>query len=195
MRDLELAPDYAMVTFEFAALNFVLPEKNTYSYRLEGFDHEWSPASSKRTATYTSLPPGDFVFRVRAANNDGAWNQNGLSLVVHRRARFRETYGFVALVALILVAAAWGTHRLRVRHHLHLELELERRFAEAVSRLKTLTGLLPICGWCKRIRDDSGYWSQLEEYLSERSDAEVVRSLCPECRELESEAPDAAEGP
>jgi hypothetical protein len=51
----------------------------------------------------------------------------------------------------------------------------------ALENVKTLSGLLPICGSCKRIRDDDGYWSQVEDYISAHSTAEFSHSLCPEC--------------
>ena len=52
---------------------------------------------------------------------------------------------------------------------------------EALSRIKRLQGLLPICASCKKIRDDAGYWSQLEIYIGDRSEAEFSHSMCPEC--------------
>jgi hypothetical protein len=51
----------------------------------------------------------------------------------------------------------------------------------ALENVNTLSGLLPICGSCKRIRDDDGYWSQVEDYISAHSTAEFSHSLCPEC--------------
>ncbi|MDA8431501.1 MAG: hypothetical protein M0Z60_00905, partial [Nitrospiraceae bacterium] len=54
---------------------------------------------------------------------------------------------------------------------------------EALSNVKTLSGLLPICAWCKKIRDDSGYWRQVEAYVSEHSDAEFTHAICPHCME------------
>jgi hypothetical protein len=52
---------------------------------------------------------------------------------------------------------------------------------QTLSKVKTLTGLMPICASCKKIRDDSGYWSQVEEYITEHSDARFSHGLCPEC--------------
>jgi PAS domain S-box-containing protein len=52
---------------------------------------------------------------------------------------------------------------------------------EALAKVKTLSGLLPICASCKRIRDDRGYWQQIEAYIQEHSDAEFSHSVCPEC--------------
>jgi DNA-binding response OmpR family regulator len=77
--------------------------------------------------------------------------------------------------------------RARVRTHLELKLqrdELARRTAEleqALSQVKTLRGLLPICAWCKKIRNDQGYWDKLESYLSAHTDARFSHSICPDC--------------
>ena len=58
---------------------------------------------------------------------------------------------------------------------------LIRELREALARIKTLSGMLPICASCKKIRDDKGYWSQIEEYISEHSDAAFTHGICPEC--------------
>ena len=52
---------------------------------------------------------------------------------------------------------------------------------EALAQVKKLSGFLPICASCKKIRDDQGYWQQVEEYIRERSEAEFSHSICPEC--------------
>ena len=65
-------------------------------------------------------------------------------------------------------------------------LELRRvsaRMAEALEKVKTLHGLLPICSWCKRIRDDKGYWSQVEAYIREHTGADFTHGICPACYE------------
>ncbi len=54
---------------------------------------------------------------------------------------------------------------------------------QALAQVRTLTGLLPMCAWCKKIRDDGGYWNQLEEYLAAHSDAVFSHGICPECAE------------
>jgi GAF domain-containing protein len=74
-------------------------------------------------------------------------------------------------------------------------LELRRvstRLAEALENVKTLHGLLPICAWCKRIRDDQGYWSQVEAYVHAHTGADFTHSICPDCFEkLRPKAPAA----
>ena len=59
--------------------------------------------------------------------------------------------------------------------------ERTRHLQDALEEVKTLSGLLPICSYCKKIRDDKGYWNQIESYISEKSDAEFSHSICQEC--------------
>ena len=70
---------------------------------------------------------------------------------------------------------------LRVRQLRRRTRELDKRVEEAIGELKVLSGLLPICAWCKKIRDDGGYWSKIEAYLSARTDAQFTHGICPEC--------------
>ena len=67
--------------------------------------------------------------------------------------------------------------RIRVPDILRAVDELQ----EALSKVKTLSGLLPICASCKKIRDDQGYWTQVEVYVRDHSDADFTHSICPEC--------------
>jgi PAS domain S-box-containing protein len=62
---------------------------------------------------------------------------------------------------------------------------------EALSKIKTLSGLLPICAWCKKIHDDKGYWKKVETYVEEHSDASFTHGICPEC--LKKVSPDTYE--
>jgi signal transduction histidine kinase/ligand-binding sensor domain-containing protein/HPt (histidine-containing phosphotransfer) domain-containing protein/BarA-like signal transduction histidine kinase len=72
-----------LISFEFAALHFAEPMNNQYAYMLQGFDEKWVYTNAEnRRATYTNLPAGDYVFRVKASNGDGYWNEQGKSLNV-----------------------------------------------------------------------------------------------------------------
>ena len=80
----------------------------------------------------------------------------------------------------------WAAEDEVARHRDSLEELVEQRTAElrqALSEVKTLSGFLPICASCKKIRDDNGYWNQIEAYISEHSDAEFSHGICPECAE------------
>lgn len=57
----------------------------------------------------------------------------------------------------------------------------KNKLQKALSEVKTLSGLIPICAWCKKIRDDKGYWSEVEKYIGEHSKAEFTHGMCPEC--------------
>ncbi len=77
-------------------------------------------------------------------------------------------------------AIRYGVERKR------LEVERERllhELREALDRVKTLSGLLPMCAWCKKIRDDGGYWHQVEEYLVVHTDAQLTHGICKDCEE------------
>ena len=58
---------------------------------------------------------------------------------------------------------------------------LADEIADSVLRIKKLSGLLPICAWCKKLRDDKGYWKSVEEYISEHAKTEFTHGMCPEC--------------
>ena len=65
------------------------------------------------------------------------------------------------------------------------EIEKQEKIYElnrALTEIKTLHGLLPICAWCKKIRDDKGYWQQVEVFVKEHTDAEFTHSICPDCK-------------
>jgi len=61
--------------------------------------------------------------------------------------------------------------------------QLIEELRNALTDIKTLRGLLPICAWCKKIRDDRGYWTQIEQYIRAHSEAEFTHGICPECRQ------------
>ncbi len=84
IEQLDLSYDDNMFNISFAALSYVSPEKNLYSYQLEGFDKTWITTNEHRV-TYTNLPYGTYTFRVKATNNDGLWSQGEakLKIVVH----------------------------------------------------------------------------------------------------------------
>ncbi|CAL1519343.1 two-component regulator propeller domain-containing protein [Chitinophaga sp. MM2321] len=71
-RDIRFTHRQNVFTLEFAALNYVRPDKNTYAYKLDGFDDSWSYTATP-SATYMNLPPGDYLFLAKGANNDGVW--------------------------------------------------------------------------------------------------------------------------
>ncbi len=112
---LTLKHDDYVITFEFAALSYVYPEGFSYAYRLEGFEEEWNHVGNRRFATYTNLPPGEFTFRVIAANADGVWNNNGAALRVVVVPPFYQTWMFYICLTGLILLAALAIHRFRVK--------------------------------------------------------------------------------
>jgi hypothetical protein len=77
-----------------------------------------------------------------------------------------------------------------VSHVRTSQAELEVANQELRRRVKELRGLLPICAWCKRVRDDHDYWHSVEEYIAERTDAQFSHGICPDCvRDVEPRGP------
>jgi len=86
-------------SISFVALNYTISEQNRYEYRLNGVDKEWVQAGKEHTAYYTNLDPGDYVFQVRASNNDGVWNKKGHSIAIHVSPPFwRSIYAYIFYV-------------------------------------------------------------------------------------------------
>ena len=73
---------YNYVEIHYTGLSFVVPARMIFQYKLEGFDREWKSAGARRIAYYTNIPPGKYVFRVQARNNDGFWSKGGASLEI-----------------------------------------------------------------------------------------------------------------
>ena len=88
--------------FEYAGLSFVAPQKVRYRYMLDGFDHEWTEAGTRRVAYYTNIPPGSYTFRVQAANNDGLWNTEGAALEFELEPHFYQTVWFYIAFGLAM---------------------------------------------------------------------------------------------
>nr|WP_315220444.1 triple tyrosine motif-containing protein [uncultured Duganella sp.] len=103
------------VRITYTALALGLPERVRFRYRLEGYDTDWQDAGARREAIYTNLGPGDYRFRVIAANEDGVWNETGASLALTLPPRFVETGWFKALLGLLAALLLGALYRLRVR--------------------------------------------------------------------------------
>lgn len=124
-RQIELDYNQNNFSIGYTALNYLYPNQNKYAYMLEGYDTDWNDAGSRREAFYTNLKPGNYVFRVRAANNDGFWNDEGRSLPIHIRTPLWQTW--YAYLIYILVA---GSICYVIWYYLHMKRKLERDLIE-----------------------------------------------------------------
>jgi ligand-binding sensor domain-containing protein len=180
---LELPAGTRHLEIHYTAPSFAAPERVRFEHQLVGFEPAFFRAESDRIAHYTLLSPRRYQFLVRAANEDGVWGEDTASFSFSVRPYFYQTTWFYALCGLTLLGAAVAVFELRVRAMRSREQELKRRVAEELAQVKVLRGLLPICAWCKKVRDDAGYWNQIEAYVSRHTEAEFTHGICPECRE------------
>jgi len=130
-----------MISFEFAALDYTMPAKNRYAYKMEGFDKEWIGSGNAHVATYTNLDPGTYTLRVKGSNNDGVWNEQGISLFITITPPWWKTawaYGAYVLLAGTILFGFYRIrmNRLRLAHQVELE-HLEAEKIQEVSRLKS----------------------------------------------------------
>ncbi|NOR84384.1 MAG: GAF domain-containing protein, partial [Ardenticatenales bacterium] len=112
---IELPHTDNFISFEFAALDYTLSEKNEFAYMLEGLDKDWVDAGSRRHADYPNLEWGDYLFRVKGSNNDGVWNEEGVSLRITISPPFWATWWFRGMAIIVVVGGVITYYRLRVR--------------------------------------------------------------------------------
>jgi len=110
------------LSLEFAALNYIHPEKNQYQYKLENYNKDWiTTDATRRFANYTNLNPGKYIFRVRAANNDGIWSPHEASLIIIITPPFWQTWWFRTLIVLAAIGIIYGIYRYRLQQVLRLQ--------------------------------------------------------------------------
>jgi hypothetical protein len=118
------------VQIDYTSPTFSIPQKVKFRYRLDGYDHDWHEAGTRRQAFYTDLPPGKYSFRVIAANSDGVWNENAAKLNFSVTPAYYQTNWFRALCAVIFLALLWAAYQWRVRQ---LAAQFNMRLEERVS--------------------------------------------------------------
>jgi signal transduction histidine kinase/ligand-binding sensor domain-containing protein/CheY-like chemotaxis protein len=183
--------DENFISFEFAALSYISPERNQYAYMMEGIDRDWVNSGTRRYASYPNLPPGNYIFRVKGSNNEGVWNETGTSLAIVISPpwwRSPWAYGFYVLAILSALYATWKMQmrRVRVRHELEMNKfetaklhevdELKSRFFANISH-EFRTPLTLILGPVKRMRD-------AEEDPQKRNDLGLVHNSATRLLEL-----------
>lgn len=143
----EINLDYKQnFALSFVALNYTSPEQNQYAYKLEGYDKDWNYVGASNVASYTNLAPGEYVFRVKASNNDGVWNTEGTSIKIYVHPPFWLTiYAYVfyavVIIGLLLYSRYKGIQKLKRKFALEQQrnqAEQERKEAERMHELDRL---------------------------------------------------------
>ncbi len=163
-----------MVALRFAALDFSDPDKNRFSYKLEGFDPSWIQTNG-HTAVYANLSPGEYVFRVKAANDDGVWNETGKSLVIAIIPPFWMTWWFrligaMALLALLSLGYRWRVGALNAQRR-HLSALVEERARELKAEVEE-----------RRIAQEAAIRAKLEAEKAAMAKSEFLARMSHEIR-------------
>lgn len=133
---IELSHDEDVITFEFAALDYSAPSKNKFAYKLENFNKDWIYSGSNRSATFTHLPPGEYVFRVKGSNNDGVWNEEGFALAVIVKPPWWSTWWAYIIYGLVFVSGLYFTRRYELnRMKLKNQLRIEKITTDSLRNL------------------------------------------------------------
>ncbi len=178
-RAVEHSPASIMITDATGAIQYVNPK----FCQLTGYSFEevigQNPRLLKSGETGTEAY-GQLWATIRAGKE---WRGE-----FHNKKKNGEMYWESASISAVMDAGGQVTHFVGVKEDIterkKAEAEREeliRRLESALANVKTLTGLLPICCGCKKIRDDQGYWNQVESYVAARSDARFSHGLCPDC--------------
>ncbi|MBN8725174.1 MAG: response regulator [Acidobacteria bacterium] len=175
----ELSHKENYFSFEFAALSYSDPEKNSYAYKLIGLNETWRMVDNRNYISYTNLAPGDYIFKVKGANSDGIWNEQGVSVKVRivappwqRWWAYCLYFGTFSVICFTAIRAR--NKRLRIKQEL-LENQLRANAAEIANQAKSAflanmshelrTPLNAILGFTQIILRKHPFEKQEGEYL------------------------------
>ena len=176
------------ISFEFAALSFISPERNQYAYKMEGLDKDWVYTGTRRYATFSQLEPGEYIFRVKGSNNDGVWNEAGTSITIIITPPWWKTWWFTTFFWVTIAGSVGGTLRYVEKRKLQKKIErLERERALEKERVRISqdmhdevgSSLSEISILSELLKRDMGKSEEAELHLrdiSERS-AEVIENI------------------
>ncbi len=117
-------------TLSFAALHFANPDGNQYRYMLEGFDKDWIDGGTQRFVSYTRLPYKSYIFRIRAANSDDVWNEEGLAVRIRIKPPYYSTAGFRILVIILIIVLIY----LFIRNRINAENKQKERLQREIDK-------------------------------------------------------------
>ena len=131
-----LSHDQNVLKFGFTALNYIEPEENRFAFMMEGLENTWNYTQSQREAQYLYLPPGEYRFRVRAANNDGLWNNEGAAVDIIIKPPFTQTVWFYLLLLGGLLLIGWWIMHIRTKRLKIIRNRLEEQVQKRTFELR-----------------------------------------------------------
>ncbi len=124
------------ISFQYVALHFADAALNQYAYQLEGYDKDWIQAGTQRNVTYSNLPPGKYTFKVKAANNDGLWNETGPSFIIIISPPWWKTWWAYCLYVLLIGGSIWAYIQYRSKALRRENQVLEDKINHRTSQLQ-----------------------------------------------------------
>ena len=140
--EFEVNYDENSLSFDFLAFNYRDAEHNQYAYKMEGYDEDWIYSGSRRFASYTNLREGTYTFRVKAANNDGIWNEEGAKMVIHILPPPWRTWWAYLIYIISSVGFIYGFSKYREKQQIK-KIENERKNSELAAAKDLQERLLP----------------------------------------------------
>ncbi len=125
-----------VISFEYSGLSHIAPERNTYAYMMEGLEKEWNYVKERRFATYAKIPPGNYTFKVKGANNDGIWNETGKSIKITILPPFWKTLWFYSICFLVIIFLILSFYKFRLGQLKNRKRELEKIITHRTEQLK-----------------------------------------------------------
>jgi signal transduction histidine kinase len=110
------------LTFQFATTSYYRSAGNQFAYKLEGLDHDWVYSGNRPYVTYSHVPPGDYTFRVKAANTSGVWNEEGIAYKISVSPPWWATWWFRTVAVLAIAAAIYLLYRYQLQQALKLQV-------------------------------------------------------------------------
>ncbi len=126
----------SVLSFTYAALNFQERKGTKYAYMLEGFDEDWNYVNEQRSATYTNLDPGEYIFKVKVANTDQIWSPDEASVALVITPPFWQTTWFYLISGLLVIGAVFGIYQWRVQAITIQNRKLEEQVRERTNQLR-----------------------------------------------------------
>lgn len=141
LKVLELSYNENDLRFDYVGLHYGDPSKNKYKYMLENFDEDWVDAGTQRNATYTNLDAGEYIFKVKACNCDGVWNEEGSSISIVIASPFWATWWAYTFYLIVLGSILYGIRKYEMnrqlwKHRMELEAVEAVKYKE-INRMKS----------------------------------------------------------
>ncbi|WP_289054574.1 hybrid sensor histidine kinase/response regulator transcription factor [Carboxylicivirga marina] len=134
--EITLSYEQSTFGFKYAALSYFQSVKNNYKYLLEGYDQKWINAGTRRLATYTNIPPGEYIFKVIGSNHDQVWSDKPAQIKITIKPPYWQTIWFRITLGLLLFAIMYSIIVLRIRIIRRQKKILSKRVHEKTEHLK-----------------------------------------------------------